>query len=372
MQGSTRSAAAGSAAFFRGYPVRAGGRRRDRDAEPAAGAQRVHARHVSALRPDAARMGGGPGGPRRAGVRRRRAGVLRRRGRARDLRGRARNFRRARSDLGLLPGRIPADPPRPSLSEAVSGDHRRRHDGRRGRSFGQRRLPDRDREDAAGDAGDRDRPVSRCRRDALPQFVPRPYRPLSRIDRGTARPGRRALLRLRDAFRAARAGAGPDRGACRPRLARRCRTGAARSGVGVVPQRSRRAAACRASRRDRPLFRRGNSRSDPRCAGPRGGVGRFRRRMGGRDARFAADQVADQPQGHAAAAGCRARLRSRTGARARIPADNSISWSGTISTRACARSSSTRTRTRAGGRRASTKSATPRSRAISRHSAVPS
>ena len=118
-------------------------------------------------------------------------------------------WRPARSDLGVLLGRIRADPPRPPLSEAVSRDHRRHHDGRRGRGLGQRRLPDRDREDAAGNAGDRDRPVPRCRRDAVPEFVPRAYRAVSRIDRGAARPGRRTLLRLCDTFRAARARAGP-------------------------------------------------------------------------------------------------------------------------------------------------------------------
>ena len=198
----------------------------------------------------------GPGGPCRTGARRRRAGVLRRRRCARGLRGRARDRRPARSDLGVLPGRIRADPPHASLSEAVSRDHRRHHDGRRGRGFGQRRLPDRDREDAAGDAGDRDRPVSRCRRDAVSEFVPRAYRAVSRVDRGAARPGRRTLLRFCDAFRAARARAGTRCGACRSCLARGCRARADRRGSGIVPQRSRRAAARRPPCRDRSVFRR--------------------------------------------------------------------------------------------------------------------
>ena len=130
-----------------------------------------------------------------------------------------------RSDLGLLPRGIPADPAHPPFSEAVSRDHRRHHDGRRRRGFGQRRLSHRHRAHDVRDAGDRDRPVSRCRRDPLPQSVPGPYRPLSRADRGAARAGRRALLRFRDAFRAARADPGTDRGAGRARPGAPARSG---------------------------------------------------------------------------------------------------------------------------------------------------
>ena len=54
--------------------------------------------------------------------------------------------------------------------------------------------------------------------------------------------------------------AGPGRGACRSDLARRRRARADRRGAGRVPQRSRRAAARCAPRRDRPVFRRRHGR----------------------------------------------------------------------------------------------------------------
>ena len=50
-----------------------------------------------------------------------------------------------------------------------------------------------------------------------------------------------------------------------------------------------------------------------------------------------ADQIADQPQDHLASADDRARLRPRSGARSRIPADPALSWPGTIFTKACGR-----------------------------------
>ena len=142
------------------------------------------------------------------------------------------------------------------------------------------------------------------------------------------------------------------------------------NGAGIVPRRSRRAAAGRAPHRDRPVLCRGKRRGNYRRAGPRGGFRWSRQRMGGRDKCRAARQVADQPQGYAAAADRRARLRPRTGARAGIPADAAFHGRRTISTKACARWLSTRTRTRAGGRRRLPMSVMPRWRAISRRSAT--
>ncbi len=57
--------------------------------------------------------------------------------------------------------------------EALYRDHRRDHDGRRRRDLGQWRLSRRDRAHPVRDAGDRDRAVSRCRRDPVSEPLPR-------------------------------------------------------------------------------------------------------------------------------------------------------------------------------------------------------
>ncbi len=224
----------------------------------------------------------GPGGPCGVDPRRRGARLLRRRRCSRDRRGRARHFRRPGADQPVLPRGIRADPPYPPLSETLSRDHRRDHDGRRRRGVGQRRLPRRHRAHDAGDAGDRDRPLPRCRRDPVPQPRARAYRPLSRADRRAARRGRRALLRLCHAFRAARA--------CRRSWSRRSAISAWREGEegaqieaalaafatdpGEPPLASRRAAI------DRCICRR-HGRGGARRARARSRSGRQRRRMGG-------------------------------------------------------------------------------------------
>ena len=124
-----------------------------------------------------------------------------------------------------------ADPPNPPISQALYRDHRRDHDGRRRRDLGQWRLSGGDRAHLVRDAGNRDRAVSRCRRDPVSEPLPGAYRPLSRPDRRPVAGGGRALLRLCHPCRRAGAGRGAGRGARRdcvgkatagPSRSRRC------------------------------------------------------------------------------------------------------------------------------------------------------
>ena len=198
-----------------------------------------------------------------------------------------------------------------------------------------------------------DRPVSRCRRDPVSQSVPRADRPLSRADRRAARRRRTRSIAASPRISCRATG-------CR-RWSRRCAGIAWRAGDGA------RAGRRGARRRSPPIpatrrWRRA-ARAIDRCfagdtveaildalaARRNGGRGDW----AARDPRRAADQIADQPQGHAAPADRGRGLRHRGGADARIPADPAFHGRRTISTKACAPRWSTRTRSRTGSRRPS-------------------
>ena len=270
-----------------------------------------------------------------------------------DVRGRTRAFPATATDLGVLPGRIPADPPHPSLSETVYRDHRRHHDGRRRRGFGQRRLPDRDREDdvAMPETGIGLFPDVGATRflNLCPGHVGR-YLGLTGARLG---PGRRALLRFRDAFRAARADAVTDRRAGPGDLAggrQRAQVDEVLASFRTTIWANRRLQGGVPGSTDVSPAKRSRASS---ARWFRGGVGRPGRRMGGRDTRRAGRQVADQPQGDAAPADRRAGVGHRGGAGAGIPADAAYHGRPRFLRRRARGRWSTRTRTRDGSRRPS-------------------
>ena len=130
--------------------------------------------------------------------RRRRPRLLRRRRHPRAVPIRAQGPAHAR----VLLERIPDEPADLPLSEAVRRADGRHHHGRRRRRVGAGALSRRDGEDAAGDAGNRHRPLPRCRRELLPVAHAGPARRLSRPHR-QPHPGRgHPLHRLRHPFRA--------------------------------------------------------------------------------------------------------------------------------------------------------------------------
>ena len=138
-------------------------------------------------------------------------------------------------------------------------------------------------------------------------------------------------------------------------MARRREQAQVEARAGALSRRSRRA------RRWRPCGRRSTAVSPAtrsRQSSTRAGE-RTAQRMGRQDPRRAADQIADQPEDHAAPVDRRrAATISKQALGARIPADPALSWRRTISTKACAPCWSTRTRSRNGSRRPSPRSTT--------------